>query len=192
MAFNTTSTYLTQGMIPDIPGILYGQNERVDELNERLFQRVIPTNELQPNFDPRPVSTKYSLFPILDPRSPTTYPINRVGDYNTETSFAPMTNRGPVNGFLSNVDIESKLRSQFFALQRGVGQNTYIPSSQSDLYNIGQIVGRQEAQPFDFRKDEYFSPNIIHLNGIGTATFANHTREQMRNSYVQTINDKHI
>jgi hypothetical protein len=39
-------------------GVLYGQNERVDELNERISARNAPDTHLKPNYDPRPVSTK--------------------------------------------------------------------------------------------------------------------------------------
>ena len=36
-------------------GILYGQNERVDELNERIMSRNTPDMTLAPNFDPHQI-----------------------------------------------------------------------------------------------------------------------------------------
>jgi hypothetical protein len=43
--------------------------DRVDELNERLSTRMTPYINKTPNFDPRPASTKYATFPILDSRT---------------------------------------------------------------------------------------------------------------------------
>jgi hypothetical protein len=42
---------------------------RVDELNERMASRMTPFVDKTPNFDPRPASTKYSFFPIVDLRT---------------------------------------------------------------------------------------------------------------------------
>jgi hypothetical protein len=193
MSYNISPTYLTQGVLPVHPGILYGQNERLDELNTRLYDRVIPKGaELQPNFDPRPVSTKYGLFPMLDGRSPATYPIQKYRDYSIGQTFAPITTKGPVDGFFANVDTESLLRSQFFALQRDAGQTSYIPGSQSDLYKTPEAVGRQESQPYEglFRTETYSGPNTQHLMGIGENTFGNNTRTQMCNEYTQTIRNR--
>jgi len=193
MSYNTTSTYLTQGLVPINPGIIYGQHARLDELNTRLFDRVLPTGgELQPNFDPRPVSTKYAHFPMLSGHSPTSVPIRQMPGYSTEGMFAPMTSSGPVDGFFANVDTESVLRSQYFALQRGAGQHVYIPSSQSDLY-MTTAVGRQETQPYDglFARESFTGPSTAHLGGIGKDVFANSTRQQMRGEFIQTI-DNHV
>jgi hypothetical protein len=194
MAYNTTSTYLTEGLVPINPGIIYGQHARLDELNTRLFDRVLPNGgELQPNFDPRPVSTKYTVFPTLAEHIPPMVPIRQIPEYSTKTTFAPMTTRGPVDGFFTNVDTESLLRSQFFALQNGAGQHIYIPSSQSDLYRTPAAVGRQETQPYEnlFKKESYIGPSNTHLGGIGQNMFSNHTRSQMRNEYIQT-SENHI
>jgi hypothetical protein len=43
--------------------------DRVDELNARLSTRMTPYVNKTPNFDPRPASTKYATFPILDSRT---------------------------------------------------------------------------------------------------------------------------
>ena len=51
-------------------GLELKQFERTDELNLRLLERNEPQYPLAPNFTPRPVLTKYSLFPILDARMP--------------------------------------------------------------------------------------------------------------------------
>ena len=43
--------------------------DRVEELNERLATRMTPYVNKTPNFDPRPASTKYATFPIIDSRT---------------------------------------------------------------------------------------------------------------------------
>ena len=43
--------------------------DRVDELNERMADRMTRYINSTPNFDPRPACTKYSMFPIVDLRT---------------------------------------------------------------------------------------------------------------------------
>lgn len=168
-----------------IPGILYGQNERVDELNNRIIGRIQCDTTLFPNFDVRPVSTKYSRFPMIDRvtmpkvgiRAPTT-------DYSIESTFAPVHSRGPVDGFLTNVDKESDLRNQFFAMQ-SAPQATYVPKSNSDLYKVSVAPSsRPEEQPYPGLFDQY-KMNILapvrNANpSVGSQQFLNNTRVQLR------------
>ena len=60
----STADTLFQGVVQ---GCLVGQKDRVDGLNDRIQGRQFSDIELRPNYDPRPVSTKYSRFPIIDP-----------------------------------------------------------------------------------------------------------------------------
>jgi len=39
-----------------------------EETNKRIYDRNIPSQVLQPYLDVRPAMTKYSYFPIVDPR----------------------------------------------------------------------------------------------------------------------------
>ena len=100
--------------------------------------------------------------------------------YNVQNTFNP-GNKAPGAGFFNNVNTESLLRNQFFALQKS-DQSVYVPPSNSDLYNVN-IVSRPTVQPHPdlFHKTEFmpFNPNIV--NG-GTQIFNNFTRQQMLNS----------
>ena len=55
-----------------------GNNETSREIhqetNTRIYQRNLPSQLLQSYIDVRPVSTKYSLLPIVDPRAKPTVP----------------------------------------------------------------------------------------------------------------------
>ena len=164
-------------------GLIAGQFDRVDELNDRISDRHFPTRELQPNFGPRPVPTKYSIFPIIERRTPTQVPIKEMPKHNTLDNFNPATRTGPPSTYLANIDTETILRNQGVALQRGAEQGVYVPSSQSSLFNT-QAVGRQEAQthPGLFEQRQHNTvPTILGNYGVGTAHLYNHTRTQLRN-----------
>ena len=55
--------------------LYYGQNERVDELNNRIKERQFPDSPLEPMINPRSVPTKYSLFPIINRRKSMNEPV---------------------------------------------------------------------------------------------------------------------
>ena len=182
---NLSESNKIQGVIPETPGILYGQFERVDELNDRILGRFYPDMPLQPNLDVRPVPTKYSHFPIIDRIPMAKVPIVEAPYYSIGTNFTPSNTRGPVDGYFSNVNVESSLRNQFFALQRGAPQNEYIPSSQSDLYRVQMAdPSRSESQPYPRLFDQYRpAPTVKPSNldaEIGADRFFNHTRVQLR------------
>jgi len=167
--------------------VWYGQNERVDELNDRFQSRQFPDNYLEPNFSPRPVPTKYSLFPSFDLRTPTKIPIKPQPTYDIERNFNPGTSAGPSSGFFNNINTETVLRNQIVPLQHGAEQGVYIPSSKSDLYinTIAPSTTRNEEQPYSnlFTIPSFNArvhPNI-NKEKIGNDNFNNHTRTQLRN-----------
>lgn len=171
-----------QGIIPETPGVIYKQYDRLNELNNRISVRQFSDRPLQPNYDPRPVPTKYSHFPIIERRKkdPET-PLVKYLDYSPETNFAPISGKGTVDGFLRNVNTESTLRNQYFALQKA-NQAVYIPASSSDLYGFS-AVGRQETQTHSslFQQPSFDSTPNANINpAIGSNLFLNNTRTQLR------------
>tara|TARA_Y100001980_G_C14499386_1_gene275519 strand:+ start:504 stop:1013 length:510 start_codon:yes stop_codon:yes gene_type:complete len=157
--------------------------EKQDTMNRDLYMRNIPSADIDPNLDPRPVSTKYSTLPIIDHRKETTVPIINQGGYNSEKIFYPGTTKPHYSGFSRNIDKESTLRNQFFALQ-AADQAKYIPSSASDLYvnpiNF-QTTTENLEEKLVFRKEEFedFNPNPSII--IGNNIFNNSTRVQLKN-----------
>jgi len=176
---------IANSKIQGIPsGVSYEQHERVDELNKRFQSRQFADSPLKPNFDPRPVPTKYALFPAMNLRKPPTEEALPYVDYNLGVTFNPGSARGPISGFTNNIEIESVLRNQMFALQKGADQNVYIPSSNSDLYNVTIVSGPSE-QPYPLLFDRTQFHQGIHANvqssgNIGRDKFFNHTRTQLR------------
>jgi hypothetical protein len=164
-------------------GLIAGQFDRVDELNNRIAGRYFPERELQPNFSPRPVPTKYSIFPVIERRTRPTVPISEIPKHSLRDNFSPATRPGPVSTYLANIDIETILHNQTTALQHGAHQSVYIPSSTSSLY-VNEAVGRHEAQthPLLFEKPQYYTtPTAVGVYGVGNARLYNHTRTQLRN-----------
>lgn len=164
--------YSTNGIIQ---GCYSGQQDRVDELNTRIQSRFIPDSTLRPNYDPRPVSTKYALFPTIDRKVPV---LTSLGEYEPGFSTNP--------SFIRNIDTETILRNQTTALQHGIGQNIYVPSSASDLYNT-TIISRPSDQQFpDLFVKPTFQSSIsaitIANQNIGKSDFFNFTRTQLRNN----------
>ena len=85
-------------------------------------------------------------------------------------------------GYFDNVAVESQLRNQYFALQSGANQGTYIPSSQSDLYNVSvPSSSNPVTQPFPdlFTRPIYQNTRIV-VPGVGDDQFFNNTRTQLR------------
>tara|TARA_B100001741_G_scaffold248658_1_gene210203 strand:- start:110 stop:619 length:510 start_codon:yes stop_codon:yes gene_type:complete len=160
-----------------------GNFEKQNSINRGIYVRHLPSSDLQANYDPRPVSTKYSTLPIIDRRKEVNIPIVMEENYNSEKIFNPATRKPHFEGFARNIDSESVLRNQFFALQ-AADQAQYIPSSNSDLYvnNINFItVGNNLEESGLFRRDELedFNPNPSII--IGNELFNNSTRVQLKN-----------
>ena len=110
--------------------------ERTENINSRIYKRNIPSQSLEPNINVRPVSTKYSIFPMVDLRRRAKPPLLNYPSYTTRTYFNPSDRKAPVEGY--NPMIESSLRNQFFAIQRA-NQAIYVPEKNSDLYNVKYV-----------------------------------------------------
>ena len=147
-----------------------------NELNKRLQSRVFPSQNLQPNFDFRPTSTKYQKFPVHN--NIKYEPLENKMKYNPEKVFYPGTSKAPVHYALDNVDTESTLRNQFFALQRN-DQAQYIPSLNSGLYKMNSNIGEKPSNI------DYNSPINISFNpdrcNLAPNTFNNSTRYNLKN-----------
>jgi len=148
--------------------------------NNRIYDRNIPSHALQPYLNVIPVMTKYSIMPIVDPRTPIKTPITKQPIYNTNEVFNPGNRNAPWSGFATNINTESELRNQIFAIQ-SCSQAVYVPSANSDLYNFGFTPKNTVQQPFPglFQKEQFesFNPNP---ENVGQGLFQNCTRQQIR------------
>ena len=163
-----------------VDGVYYCGINRTQELNSRISERNIPSAPLQPNFSSRPISTKYSILPVVDRRAKSSVPIKRLPTYNSEVTFNPGTAKAPWSGFSNNINKESELKNMYFALQN-CQQAQYIPSSKSDMYQTF-VTGTNIQQPFPdlFTEQAFnnFNPNSCNIGGN---VFSNCTRQQLKN-----------
>jgi hypothetical protein len=168
-----------------VDGVYICNTERTEELSRRMYERNIPSEPLKPAFSPRPEQTKFTVLGKEKPQRKNmchdmmskTYP-----NFNPETIFNPGNAQAPWYGFASNVNTESSLRNQFFALQ-DCNQAKYIPSTKSDLYEVkvtSQPMPMSHPHPHLFRKDDFepFQPNTL---GVAKQLFHNHTQQQLKN-----------
>ena len=117
----------------------------VEVNNERIFARNFPSQNMQSYLSVRPVMTKYSILPIVDPRKGTKVPLIQQPIFNPHTTFNPGNSQSPWSGFASSVNTESELRNQIYALQK-CSQSVYVPSSKSDLYQYS-FQPKNNVQP---------------------------------------------
>jgi len=148
----------------------------------RTWKRNLPSHQLQPYLDSRPVPTKYSFLPIVDLHKQENVPVIQQGIFNTETMYNPGNDFGPWSGYSSKINDESDLRNQLYAHQ-SCSQAIYVPSSKSSLYDVqwSNSNSNQVQQPFpNLFKETDFSPvnPNSHSNDIGYALFNNATRQQ--------------
>jgi len=154
-------------------------SEKQHIMNVREYSRNVPSQPLQQYFDARPVSTKYSLMPIVDPRKPISVPVTQVATFNTRQMFNPGNDFGPWSGYAANVNKESVLRNQIFALQK-CPQAVYVPSSKSDLYQhtfSERAIEQPHSYLFEQPRFDHFDPNP---NKLSRSLFNNATRVELR------------
>lgn len=160
-------------------------NECVSDIhrqtNNKIYDRNLPSQMLQPYLDVRPVMTKYSHFPIVDPRKPISVPLIQQPTYNIHTTFNPGNAQAPWSGFASNINTESELRNQIYALQK-CSQAVYVPSSKSDLYDY-KFQTKTQPNPHEllFKGETFssFNPNPA-PELCGSFIFNNNTRCQVK------------
>jgi hypothetical protein len=149
--------------------------------NHRIYNRNIPSHPLQAYLNVRPVMTKYSILPILDPRSAMGVPMTSFPTYSSEQTFNPGNAVSPWSGFASNVNIESQLRNQICPLNK-CNDDVYVPSSNSDMYQFSFNTNNNVNQDFEglFHNDTFnkFNPNP---NNLSKQPFYNNTRVDVKN-----------
>lgn len=160
----------------------YCQQERTEELNRRILDRLNPNRLMQSQFNIRSVPTRYIRMPMIDSVNPSQTPIIRVPDYSVSKDFNPGNDKSPYAGYANDIDRESNLKNLFYPKQR-CAQAYHIPNTSSDLYEYNFSVNEQDVnQPYPglFSEEKFssFNPNRCNLGGNRVY---NHTRQQVKN-----------
>ena len=132
-----------------------------NQINNTLYNRNVPSHNLQPYLDVRPVATKYVVLPTGDQRK--TSQLIQQPTYFTASTFNP-GDAAPRSGF--NVNLETDMRFRGFT-----------PDSKSDLftYNFKPNMIAVNSHPLLF-KEERFSGRSIDKDSL---LFNNATRERV-------------
>lgn len=152
-------------------------------MNTDIYKRNMPSSSLQPYINARPVSTKYSIMPIVDPRKKTHVPLKVDPTYNVSQTFNPGNATAPWSGYASQVNVESELKNQVYALQH-CDQSVYVPSSTSDLYaspNVTDNRPSRQNHPYLFEEPSLSTCGVVPEN-TQSHIFHNATRENIRES----------
>lgn len=157
-----------------------------NQTNQRIYGRNIPSQMLQPYVDVRPVMTKYSYLPIVDPRKSINVKLAQLPTFNINKVFNPGNDQAPWSGFASNVNTESELRNQIYALQK-CSQAVYVPNSNSSLYTYNfKTPTKPNPHELLFKNEtfEQFNPNPD-PKICGSGIFYNNTRCQVKDITTQ-------
>ena len=178
-----------------VKGVFYCNQDRLEELNKRIFERNIPSRQFQCQFSNRPVSTKFEHFQTISKNHSINNTITNTDEkilhqpiYNIKNDFNPGTS-APPQGYLNNIDDESRLNRQFFANQNSY-QSKWIPSTNSSLYKT-DLFSITENQPYPRLFMDYNKPNQEKIENrkdnfcdkynIGKDLWQNSTRNQLKN-----------
>lgn len=110
--------------------------DRVEELNQRLYDRNQTNTQPQMLYSPRPISIKYNDFPSVDYYKPCNVPMIPYADYNIKDDYLPSSCISPWNGY--SVTNESNLRNLNQKLSKC--PTVYMPK-----YTNPHVVGRKEV-----------------------------------------------
>jgi hypothetical protein len=166
----------------DLYNVTLHNFEQHNIMNKTIANRNFPSNNLAMNFSFRPVNTKYTLMPTYNLPIESSVSINTNTLYDVSNTFFPGTRKPHFYGFARNIDKESSLRNQFFALQKA-DQAVYLPNRSSDLYEnaINFFTHSNNLDEHLLFKEESFNdfnPNIS--SSIGNEIFYNSTRVQLK------------
>ena len=154
--------------------------------NSRIYDRNLPSQMLQPYISVRPVMTKYSFMPIVDPRKALSVKLEQQPTYNSNLMFTPGNDMSPWSGYSAGVNLESELRGQIFALQK-CDQAVYVPNSNSDLYkhsfrasagSCSASCASDQTHTLLFKKENFCDFNPL-PNKVSLGLFNNSTRTAM-------------
>lgn len=150
-------------------------NNLDNTMNDTIYNRNLPSKNLEYNFSNIPLGTKYTKYLINN-----NYNFNSNNEiiYDSENTFFPGTSKPHFNGFSTNIDKESILRNQIYPLMKS-DFHLWAPSSSSNLYNESENINN-EMDSLLFKKNTFNEFNPNYNKKIGKDIFNNSTRIQLK------------
>lgn len=161
--------------------------DRVEEINNKIYSRVMPDTALKPNYDPRPIQTKYVHYNenrnvnvnLLPPLSNKTKVSTQMYlDYYPEVIFNPGNSRGPIDCYVSNIEKENILRNQTAKLTK---HNMLIDTNTNTNTKVLPLINNIQYENFENNQHDNTTHKLPYVLTIQN-TFHNFTRNQIRNS----------
>ena len=116
-------------------------------INDRIYSRNIPSEDLEPSLSTRPINTKYVYLKNI-PQNVNVTLDNEYQPYNVNKIFNPGNTTGPWSGFSSNIDTETILRDQS---HNNTCSLRYVPDyNTSDLYTISGPYAPKNIKEFPY------------------------------------------
>ena len=163
-----------------ISNVIIQNEERVDELNDRIFSRNIGTHNPIMSFDPRSQTTSNTIFPGMNPLRPTedNNCLKQSQYFNTHKHFLP-GDKQPYSGFASQVRSENEL-----ILNPSNCDRAFIPNSNSDLFQEDHTLSTKvdiSTHPL-LNRTFVFQPRNMNPFNLGSQQFIQaSTRTDVRN-----------
>ena len=151
--------------------------------NERTMKRRYPSAPLRPYYQTRSVPTRQTKLMTTDPAVSNNVPLNEYDLFSPEKIFNPSDTNAPFELFQRNVDVESNLRNQLYALQ-SCPQADYVPSSKSDLFSLQSFAlpEHTDKQPHTFiNQVQDFAMKNPNVGNICRSMFNNCSRQELKN-----------
>lgn len=130
-----------------------------NELNKRLEKRILQSSAIEPQYDPRPICTKYTDFNTYT-KLDTPKNILNYKEYNPTKDYYTGDKKPQINYYFNNIDVEHTLRNQFFALQKN-DKAFYIPDIKSSLYTHENNITK-------YNINKSYNNNITKIENIKT------------------------
>ena len=156
-------------------------DDHLETMNKSILKRNFPDVALKPNFDLRPVNTRYTM--NKNPAFSSDGTDRPYLEHYVESNFAPCHANGPVKLCNSQIQLENELRGQNVPLHRGDLALKYIPNHNSDMYRVQVPITSHEKQPYPLLFTSMSFDKTPHQNvnpNVGNELFYNHTRTQLR------------
>tara|TARA_B100000787_G_scaffold170105_1_gene164038 strand:- start:3326 stop:3790 length:465 start_codon:yes stop_codon:yes gene_type:complete len=141
-----------------------------DNINNKIYDRNIPSNNIEPVFDPRPLSMKYNL-----KEKDTNVIEKQYNEFDTTTNFYPGTKKPTFSQFSNKIDLETELLHY---------NNKFNVNNNSDLYNNNKTHNNEYSEltsDYLLKKQESNYINENNLLSLGNDIFNNNTRIQLKN-----------
>lgn len=161
-----------------ISNFIIQNQERVNELNDRIASRNIASHDFTQPLDPRSQTTSNIIFPGLHLKAPSLDCAPPQSYFNTHQHFIP-GDKQPFTGFASQVKAENEL-----IFSRPHCDEVFVPSSSSDLFQTDSTLytnPRIASHPL-LNRQFVFQPRNMNPHNLGSQHILQaHTRQDVRN-----------